>query len=194
MKIIGVTGGIGSGKTTIINYIKNQGYPVFIADDAGKIVMENPQVIEKVNHLFNKDVLLPNGLLDRKKIAAIVFSNSEYLQQLNEIIHPEVGKLFREFIEQNHSSALVFKESAILFESGAYLECDATIVITASIEDRIARVMKRDHISKDQVLSRINKQLADDEKIKLASYVVENSNLIDAYKQIDDILQKILNH
>jgi len=194
MKIIGVTGGIGSGKTTIINYIKNQGYPVFIADDAGKIVMENPQVIEKVNDLFNKEVLLPNGLLDRKKIAAIVFSNSEYLQQLNEIIHPEVGKLFREFIEQNHSSGLVFKESAILFESGAYLECDATIVITASIEDRIARVMKRDHISKDQVLSRINKQLADDEKIKLASYVVENSNLIDAYKQIDDILQKILNH
>src|SRR5690606_25712155 len=130
MKIVGVTGGIGSGKTTIINYIKSKGFAVYIADDAGKKVMQKSEIIHQINKLFNNEVLLPNGLLDRSKIASLVFNNNNLLQKLNNIVHPAVVLDFEEFKKENASQKIIFKESAILFESGSYHDCFATILIT----------------------------------------------------------------
>ncbi|SFO30387.1 dephospho-CoA kinase [Paenimyroides ummariense] len=192
MKIIGVTGGIGSGKTTIINYIKEKGFAVYIADDAGKKVMQKPEIIQQINELFNKEVLLEDGFLDRSKIASLVFTDNDKLQQLNNIVHPAVGLDFEEFKKENSNEKVIFKETAVLFESGSYKKCDATILITAPLEIRIQRVMQRDNITKEQVESRIKNQLSDDEKAALATYIVENIDLKQAFKSIDDIITKIL--
>lgn len=192
MKIVGVTGGIGSGKTTIINYIKSKGFAVYIADDAGKKVMQKPEIIQQINELFHNEVVLEDGFLDRSKIAALVFNDYEKLQQLNNIVHPAVALDFEEFKRENASEKVIFKETAVLFESGSYKNCDATILITAPLEVRIKRVMQRDNISKEQVESRIKNQLPDHEKAALATYIVENVDLQKAFKSIDDIINKIL--
>ena len=194
MKIVGVTGGIGSGKTTIINYIKSKGFTVYIADDAGRKVMQKPEIIQQINELFNNEVLLPDGMLDRSKIASCVFNNNDLLQKLNNIVHPAVALDFEEFKKENASEKLIFKETAVLFESGSYKDCDATILITAPLEIRIKRVMQRDNITKKQVESRIKNQLSDDQKAALATYIVENIDLKHAFKSVDDIIIKILNN
>ena len=192
-KIIGVTGGIGSGKTTIINYIKQKGFAVYIADEAGKKIMQNTNVINQVNKLFNNEVLLPDGMLDRSKISKIVFNNKELLEKLNNIVHPAVGKDFDTFLEKNNSEKLIFKETALLFEAGLYKTCDATILITAPLDVRIKRVMLRDKVSKEEVLKRVKNQMLDEDKAKLATYIVENIDLQTAFKKIDVIIQKLLN-
>lgn len=192
VKIIGVTGGIGSGKTTIINYIKSKGFAVYIADDAGKKVMQKPEIIQQINELFNNEVLLPDGFLDRSKIASLVFNNNDLLQKLNNIVHPAVGLDFDEFKKENDSEIVIFKETAVLFESGSYKNCDATILITAPLEIRINRVVQRDNITKDQVESRIKNQMTDEQKAVLATFIVENIYLKQAFKSIDDIIKKIL--
>lgn len=194
MKVIGLTGGIGSGKTTVIQYIASKGFPVYIADDAGKRVMETPEVTEKVNILFNGEVLLPNGTLDRKKIGAIVFNNPDLLQQLNAVVHPAVALDFEKFRVANAQAPLLFKESAVLFESGAYRACDATILVTAPEEVRIQRVMSRDHVTKEQVMERIKNQMPDDEKKLLSTYSVENTDLPETFNKIDEILAQLLNN
>ena len=191
-KIIGVTGGIGSGKTTIVNYIHTKGYPVYIADEAGKKVMQQPKVIHQVNALFEGKVLLDDGSLDRSKIASLVFNDEQLLSALNQIVHPAVASDFEEFKKQNSQQPLVFKEAAILFESGSYKDCDATILITAPLNVRIDRVVKRDGISKEAVLQRMKNQLTDEEKQKLATFTVENMELNHAFKSIDEIIDKLL--
>lgn len=191
-KIIGVTGGIGSGKTTIINYIESKGFVVYIADDAGKKVMQQPEVIRKINLLFNNEVLLEDGFLNRSKIASMVFNNKALLKKLNDIVHPAVQLDFENFVAENQSQALIFKESAVLFESGSYKNCDATLLITAPLEERIRRVMKRDTITEEDVLNRMKNQMSDDDKAKMATYIVENNIVTEAFKSIDEILSKIL--
>lgn len=193
-KIIGVTGGIGSGKTTLVNYIASKSFPIYIADDAGKHVMEKEHVIRKVNKLFNNEVLLSNGTLDRKKIGSIVFNDKILLEKLNAIVHPEVAEDFKQFLEANIDKELIFKESAILFESGAYKDCDATILITAPIDVRIQRVVKRDGVSREAVLQRMKNQLPDDEKAKLSTFIVENISLREAFFKIDYIINELLNN
>lgn len=193
-KIIGVTGGIGSGKTTVINYIKSKGFAVYIADDAGKRVMEKWEVIEKVKSIFDTNVILPNGLLDRKRIGEIVFQNKLLLEKLNNIVHPEIKLDFENFIEDHKKEKLIFKEAAILFESGSYKDCDATILITAPEDIRINRVVQRDSISKDIVLNRMKNQMPEDEKRKLSTYIVDNVDLENTYKCVDDILHELLNN
>lgn len=191
-KIIGLTGGIGSGKTTLIQYVASKNIPVYIADEAGKRVMEKPDVIKKIIDLFGKPVLLNNGLLDRKKIAEIVFNNASQLQLLNNVVHPAVAQDFEIFFKQHSNAPMIVKESAVLFESGAYKKCDATILITAPEHIRINRVMQRDHISEEEVRNRIKNQLSDQEKSTMANYVIENIDLQHAFAQIDEIIAKLL--
>lgn len=191
-KIIGVTGGIGSGKTTMMNYIKAKGFKVFIADDAGKKVMQKAEIIKKVNALFNGEVLQNDGFLDRSKIATFVFNNKDLLQKLNQIVHPAVETDFQEFVKENKNETIAFKESALLFETEAYKKCFATILITAPLNIRIARVLERDKITKEQILSRINNQMSDEDKIKLATYVVENVDIKSAYNRLDAIISEII--
>lgn len=191
-KIIGITGGIGSGKTTIVNYIKSKGYPVYIADDAGKKVMQQPKIIKKINNLFNNEVLLPTGFLNRSKIASLVFNDKELLKALNNIVHPAVALDFEAFKKQHSTQPLLFKEAAILFESGSYKDCYATILITAPLQIRVNRVMLRDQITEEAVLQRMKNQLTDEEKSKMATYIIENIDLNESFKKTDEIIDNIL--
>lgn len=189
--IIGLTGGIGSGKTIIMNYIETLGYKTYYADDAGKKVMENPEIVTEITKLLGKEIL-ENGRLDRKKISAAVFADPQKLKNLNNIIHPAVKKDFENVVKVLPEKEIIVKESAILFESGAYKQCDYTILVTAPEDVRIERVMQRDKVSFEEVKSRIRNQWTDEEKAKLAHFVVQNLNLNQAFIQISDILNNIL--
>lgn len=191
-KIIGLTGGIGSGKTTIVNYIASKGIPVYIADDAGKRVMQDPVIIRQINALFDGKVLLENGQLDRAKIAALVFDNKDLLKSLNDIVHPAVAQDFNEFKKLHSKAEIIVKETAVLFESGSYKDCDATILITAPEDVRIERVMKRDGVDREAVLKRIKNQMSDQDKIQLADFTVNNIKLEQVFIEIDKIIGKLL--
>lgn len=190
-KIIGLTGGIGSGKTTVANFFKEKGVPVYIADDEAKKIMDNNKVVAEVQQLFEEKVIDNFGKLDRKKISQIVFHNKEKLKALNALIHPKVKAHFNTWLENHASFSFVIKEVAILFETNGHLHCDATILVTAPIEIRVERVMKRDHKTREEVLQVINNQMPEEEKIKLATYVVENEKLEKTHKQVEIILQKL---
>ena len=190
-KIIGLTGGIGSGKTTVANFFKEKGVPVYIADDEAKKIMDYNEVITEVQQLFEEKVIDNFGKLDRKKISQIVFHNKEKLNALNALIHPKVKAHFNTWLEKHASFSFVIKEVAILFETNGHLYCDATILVTAPIEIRVERVMRRDHKTREEVLQVINNQMPEEEKIKLATYVVENEKLEKTHKQVEIILQKL---
>lgn len=189
--IIGLTGGIGSGKTTIMKYLEDLGYHVYYADDAGKKVMQNKEIIHQVVSVLGKEVLLENGSLDRKAIANLVFSNEEKLKQLNDIIHPAVARDFKEFEGNLAENELLVKESALLFETKANESCDFTILVTAPEEVRVKRVMERDKISEIDIKNRIKHQLSEKEKAKKADFVINNLNLNDSFEEISRIFDKI---
>ncbi|WP_255318235.1 dephospho-CoA kinase [Flavobacterium aquatile] len=187
-KIIGLTGGIGSGKTTIANYLQSKGVPVYVSDIEAKKVMEFPDIVLKIAEVFGKEVLDLNNLLNRDKLAEIVFNNPEKLKQLNAIVHPAVKKHFDNWIIQNKDVPIIVKETAILFESGSYKDCDQIITVSAPLETRIARVLKRDNSTREKILQRINNQLSDDERIARSQYVIMNENFEETKKQVDKIL------
>ena len=187
-KIIGLTGGIGSGKTTLATYLNSLGIPVFIADDEAKKLMQSPEVIAEIQTIFGTTIF-ENGILNRQQLAAIVFSNPEKLSQLNAIIHPAVKKQFGFWLDQYQSEPFVVYEAAILFESGSYKNCDSIITITAPLEDRITRVMQRDNSTREQVLYRINAQWTDEQRIAKSDFVIENSDDQQAKNSIDEILK-----
>lgn len=190
-KIIGLTGGIGSGKTSLVRYFESLGIPVFIADDEAKKLMQSDIILNKIKLQFG-EAIFENGQLNRQQLADIVFSDPEKLNQLNRIIHPEVKNQFRNWLSQYQSYPFVIYEAAILFESGSYKLCDLIITITAPLEDRINRVIKRDHVNRDQVLQRINSQWTDEQRLIMSDFVIVNSGLKIAQQEADRIL-KILN-
>lgn len=192
-RIIGLTGGIGSGKSTIMQYIESLGYKVYYADLAGKKIMEQKSVINRVVALLGLQVLNENAKLDRKKIGLIVFNDPEKLKKLNEIIHPEVANDFNDFVRNLPEDEIVVKESAILFETNADALCEFTILITAPKELRIQRVMKRDFISEEEVLQRMQNQLSDEIKSKKANFVINNISINKSYGDIFNVLDKIKN-
>lgn len=187
-KIIGLTGGIGSGKTTLATYIESLGIPVFIADDEAKKLIQSAEVLREINAVFGEAVF-EKGQLNRQELASIVFSNPEKLSQLNGIIHPAVKKQFKIWLDQHQLAPFVVYEAAILFESGSYQNCDYIITITAPLEDRIARVMQRDNSSREQVLNRINAQWTDEQRAAKSNFVIENSDPQIAKSQLDEILK-----
>ncbi|MBC5862700.1 dephospho-CoA kinase [Flavobacterium turcicum] len=187
-KIIGLTGGIGSGKSTIATYFKEAGVPIYLADDAGKKVMQNPDIIAAVADVFGSGVV-ENGIINRQKLASIVFNESQQLQKLNRIVHPAVKKHFDNWLLEQKHFPYVLYEAAILFESGKYKECDCVITVIASTEARIARVMQRDQTSRELVLQRMNSQWTDGQRIPLSDFVIENDDLELAKAQVTKILK-----
>lgn len=174
MKRIGLTGGIGSGKSFIAEIFRNLGVPVFNSDDAArKIQQSDKEVLVAIREKFG-DVFLSSGELDRKKLAAIVFSDQQKLLELNAIVHPAVGKAFEIFCSENSSAPYVIKEAAIIFEIGIDETLDGTILVTAPEQIRIERVMKRDGISESDVRARMQKQWSDEEKMKRADWLISN--------------------
>ena len=185
-KIIGLTGGIGSGKTTVARYFEQLGVPVYIADDEARKLMELPETIESVSQAFGS-AIIANGQIDRKKLADTVFNNPEKLQQLNQIIHPLVAQHFSQWLSEQSDCPYVIKEAAILFESGSYRDCDAVISVTAPLQTRIERVISRDDTTAEAVRKRIENQWSDEQRIRKSDYIITNTNLEDTRLQVEKI-------
>ena len=190
-KIIGLTGGIGSGKTTIANYFKTLGIPVYIADDEARKITDNIEILKEIETLFGNSVFDDNQL-NRQKVARIVFDDPKKLQQLNAIIHPAVKKHFENWLKQHLNEPFVIKETAILFESGSYKDCDIIITVIVPLEIRIKRVMERDKISREAVLKRITQQWSDDQKIEKSTYIIDNLERESAKRQVEEILKILI--
>lgn len=184
--IVGLTGGIGSGKSTVATMFSELGVPVYIADtEAKKLMHTSSRIKEQIVGIFGEKAYNESGP-DNAYIADVVFGDKELLGRLNGIIHPEVGRHFREWYVKKENS-YVIKEAAILFESGAYKDCDAVITVTAPLETRIERVMLRDGVSREAVENRIKNQWDEARKIELSDHVINNTDLEATKKQVREL-------
>lgn len=192
MKIIGVTGGIGSGKSTVSKFISHQGYPVYNSDlQAKQLMNESNEIKVALTHWFGESIYV-NNQLNRKKLAEIIFNNTEALQKVNQLVHPLV---FNDFERWAHKqiSPLVFKESAILFESGAYKTCDYIITISAPENIRISRASKRDISTTEEIKKRIKNQWNDEMREKKAHFVIHNSGTLkDLQSSVEKIISELI--
>lgn len=191
-KVIGLTGGIGSGKTLVANYIKSKGIPVYIADDEARKIMDDDTVIQKVANIFGNEIIT-NHKIDRAKLAEMVFNNPEALQKLNAIIHPLVKQNFDIWLKNHQNFPFVIKEAAILFESGSYKDCDVIITVTAPLETRLQRVMERDKTNRESVVSRMKNQWTEEQKITMSHFVIHNLSIEETKNQVDNILNLLNN-
>ncbi|MBM3185996.1 MAG: dephospho-CoA kinase [Bacteroidetes bacterium] len=193
MKRIGLTGGIGSGKSFIANILEHMGFPVYYSDSRSKeLTKSNPTIRMGLISLFGEDVFI-DGQLNTQLVSTKIFQNEEYRQKVNELIHPIVRKDFEDWA-MNQNSNLVFNEAAILFETGAFKNFDATILVCAPLELKIQRVMKRENCSEEEVLARMRKQWSDEEKRKLADFVIENDEKQPIVSQIENALNRLINN
>lgn len=173
MKIIGLTGGIGSGKTTVGKWFAENGIPVYDSDTEAKLLIkENDELRLKISSILGDEAYV-DGVYNRKFVAAKVFSNPRLLEKLNEIVHPAVFEHFHNWVK-NQKSEFIIKEAAILFESGSYKDCDLIISVVAKEELRIERVVKRDGLDSNQVRDRIRTQWTDELRIKHSDFVINN--------------------
>lgn len=187
-KIIGLTGGIGSGKTTIAKKFLERGIPIYNADERSKILLDQNDVIQEITTIFGKEILAENQKIDRKKLAQIVFKNPEQLQKLNHILHPKVGLDFKNWVLEHKKHPFLIKEAAILLESGSYKSCDYIILVKATLENRIKRVIARDKTTEKDVIDRINNQWSDEKKEPLVDFIIQNDDINVIDNQIDKIL------
>ena len=186
MMVVGLTGGIGSGKSTIAKEFAALGIAVFNSDEQAKaLIATDAQVKERIIAAFGEEAY-QNGEYNRAYIAQIVFNNPEKLAILNSIVHPALAKHFKQWAKKQ-TSPYVLKEAAILFESGSYKDCDYIITVTAPEEVRIARVMARDHCTEAQVLARMAQQWSDAQRIALSNAVIENIDLESVKEQVKRI-------
>lgn len=174
---VGITGNIGSGKTTVSKMFELLGIPVFYADDAAKSIMVTDELlVAGIKLAFGAAAYFNDGSLNRKHIAGIVFNDEQQLAKLNALVHPAVFRAFDNWAKQIENAPYVIKEAALLFESSSYKMCDKTILVTAPLETRIKRVMQRDSITKEEVISRNLRQFTQEEKLKLADFIIKNDD------------------
>jgi len=190
---IGITGNIGSGKTTISKIFEVLGIPVFYADDEAKKVMVNDAIlIDELKQAFGAESYFEDGSLNRKYIAGIVFNNPAELEKLNAIVHPATFRAFDNWLKQVKDVPYILKEAALLFESDSYKLCDQTIMVTAPLELRIERVMLRDDLSKDEILKREARQFSEEKKLGLANFVIKNDNTALVIPQVLALHEKFI--
>jgi dephospho-CoA kinase len=191
---LGVTGGIGSGKTSVCKVFTVLGIPVFSTDRIAREIMDGDEnIIRQINSIAGRD-MYSNGALDRMALASLIFNNSSLLEKVNSLVHPLVFERFSGW-EKNQTSPYVIMEAAILFESGASKLVDKIATIVAPVEERLNRVTQRSKLSRHQVLERMMNQMNDEARIKLSDYVIynsENDMIIPAILAIhEDILKKL---
>lgn len=192
IKKIGITGGIGSGKTTVCKIFEALGIPIYYADDRAKAIMvEDQQLIEDIQIAFGKESYM-DAHLNRKHLAQIVFRDEKQLEILNNIVHPALGRDYINWHSQQKNVPYTLKEAAILFEMGAYKSMDKIITVYAPLELRIQRVIERDGVDRKSVLDRVSKQMDDDEKVKLSDFVVHNDGEQSLVHQVYAIHKKLL--
>ena len=176
MKKIGITGGIGSGKTIICDVFRLLGVPVFHADKVASDLQQNDTNVRKaLIGIFGESIYNSDGMLDRKTVAHLIFNNKELIEKVNLIIHPAVREYFNDWITKHYNEDYILYEAAILFESGYYKYLDYNVLILAEEALRIRRVVKRDNVSEQSVRERIKNQMPDNEKISMADYIIENN-------------------
>ena len=191
MKIVGLTGGIGSGKSTVLKQFEDLGINTYSADKAAKkLINSDEDLIESIKGLFG-DNIYNNNILDTIKLSKIVFQDSHKLESLNSIIHPAVAKDFKSFIKTNHGDYIV-KEVAIIFETNTEDNYDKIILVRAPLEDRIKRVILRDKITKDDVIRRVNNQIDDSTIIDKCDYIIDNNNLIELKEKVINIHKDLI--
>ncbi len=191
MMIVGLTGGIGSGKTTVAKEFEKLGIPIYIADLEAKALMNRSKVIRrKLITLFGEDAY-KNDSLNRPFIASKIFNDKELLHKMNNIVHPKVASHFKRWIKKQDAPYII-KEVAILFENDSYKQCDFIVTVTTDIEARIARVIKRDNSSREKVMAIIKNQLPEELKIKKSDFVIYNTDLEEIAKSVKSTHLKIL--
>ncbi len=190
--IVGLTGGIGSGKTTVAAIFARLGVPVYEADQASKNIIDtNKDLQKKLQSLLGMDIVNSEGKIIRDRMASIIFNDEDLLKKTNALIHPAVGEDFKNWVKaQNYP--YVLKEAAILFESGSYRQCDKIVVVEAPEELRIERVMKRGNVSREQVLERIRHQMPQAEKVALADYVIHNDHQQSVITQVLSVHENLI--
>ena len=189
---VGLTGGIGSGKTTVSNFLLDYGIPVYNSDSKGKTLMNtNLELKNNIVSIFGERVY-DNGILNTNLLSSIVFNDSSKIEQLNNLVHPKVAQDFNQWVGKNNNKPILVKEAAILIESGAYLNMDKIILVVSEKSTRINRVSKRDNSDLKSIEKRINYQLTDNEKIKYADYIIENNSSLEHLKlEVLKVVNKI---
>jgi len=192
---LGVTGGIGSGKTTVCKVFSVLGIPVFSADDEAKRIQESDRDLQlKINSFAGRD-LFPDGKLDRAGLARLIFSDKELLEKVNSVVHPAVFRSFREWAV-NQNSPYSIMEAAILFESGAFKMMDRIVTVVTPMEERIERLVRSKRLSREQIIERIKNQIDDESRIARSDFVIfnsENEMIIPAILGIHDEMIKLHN-
>lgn len=189
---IGVTGGIGSGKSYVLQCIAAKGFPIYSTDEAAKRLMVNSQQIrDGLVSLLGEDVYLPNGQLNKALVATYLFQGEGYAQKINSIVHPEVAKDFLQWssIQQNK---VVFMECAILYETGFDALVDEVVLVSAPKDVRIRRVVARDGLSAEDVLNRMASQMQEDDRIARVHYIIKNDGETNVEEQLEQILNEIV--
>lgn len=192
MILVGLTGGIGSGKSTVINYFKELGVTCYQADDEAKKLMNSDKgLIKKIKNSFGDSIYI-NSKLDRKKLSAIVFTDKQKLELLNSIVHPYVNRHFENYCK-GLEDIYIIKEVAIIFEIGTQNKFDKIILVRAPKEDRVKRIINRDKCNRQDAINRINNQIADDDKIDQCDFIIDNINLEEISNKVLKIHNSILN-
>lgn len=191
MKLIGLTGGIGCGKTTVLQVFEQLGVPCFVADDCARAYYSDAGFLEQLRALFGPTVFTPDGQADKQRIAQIVFNDKERLQQLNALVHPRVMEDFRRFAARQQAPYVIL-ESAILYEYGLDRMLDQIVAVYLDEEERLRRLELRDHASRESLKARMRNQLSAEEKMDRADYVVLNYEGNPRRRQVETIHNLIL--
>ncbi len=188
---IGLTGGIGSGKTTVASIFNSFGIPIYNSDIQAKYIMNHDvELIESIQHLLGEEAYL-DGEINRPYISRKVFSTPALLQQLNQLVHPKVAEDFNNWCKDNNQSPFIIKEAAILIESKAYLSLDKIVVVNAPEETRIERVMQRDNAVLEAVKARIKNQISEEERNQYADFIINNDGKTSLIVQVKAIIEKL---
>lgn len=191
---VGITGGIGSGKSIVTRIFKSLEVPVYNADDAAKRLMNTNHVLRtKLQNLFGEDIFPSEGLFDRKKLAAIVFHQPELLQKLNTLVHPAVGIDYQEW-QQKQNATYTIREAAILYESGTHIDLDAVIMVDAPENLRIERIKERDSRTENEIKAIIHQQWPAEELRARANFIIENDEAHPVIPQVLAIHQQLLSY
>lgn len=190
---LGITGGIGSGKSTVSEIFTLCGVPVYIADvESKKLVATSPLIKDKLITLLGED-LYKGNILDKALLASHIFNNKEKLDKVNAIIHPQVKKDYERWLDKNKYCKIVAQEAAILFESGFNKLMDKVVMVYTPLELRIQRTMTRDNTSYEKVLERIQNQMPDEEKAKLSDFVIVNDGTSSLIEQVQNVIKQLEN-
>lgn len=190
--IVGLTGGIGSGKSIVAQFFEVLGCAVYNSDERAKELYYDKEVKQKVISVLGNEAYNSDGKINKEFISQKIFNDKKLLEKINSIIHPAVGDDFKEFVKQ-HPSKIIIKETALLFEAGINEQVDKTILVTSPIEIKIKRIKERDQLSDEELTKRINSQWTDDKKIPLSDFVITNDELSAVIPQVLEVFKKLQN-